>query len=401
MLVTSSSLVCMCVGQQGDEGSFVSWGSSACPCVEKVQGSSLLPVRVERKITLLARNLHLYQVHTHTHTLSTRVYVPGWWSPHLTCVLVCSGHWVGLWVRIGHRRADGGGGSLCGDRWQQSIKLWHHLSTAPGLIMCTPEYNRSTVWNLYPVNVIDDDKLMLFEAGFNCFCFFNEAIAVCPVHIFFSCGGIQCDGVCEEEGHLPCWQLSWSVRWGARLHCYVLDFIILMLLFSSQHVTIILWESNIDWCCHVCALPSVTLYNCSVGRSDCSRCHTADRKYGCVWCGGVHASCLYSDTCREPVQETCPAPVIHSVSSDILPLHLLLYCGNNSAFSSLYKFATYRFIINKNRQLVYPENSFLNEAFPDSLRLSLSLACWKAAQWWPSQAPTWARRLKTSLILWW
>lgn len=47
---------------QGDEGSFVSWGSSACPCVEKVQGSSLLPVRVERKITLLARNLHLYQV---------------------------------------------------------------------------------------------------------------------------------------------------------------------------------------------------------------------------------------------------------------------------------------------------------------------------------------------------
>ncbi|XP_008298198.1 plexin-B1-like, partial [Stegastes partitus] len=45
----------------GDEGSYVSWGSSACPCVEKVQGSSLLPVRVERKITLLARNLHLYQ----------------------------------------------------------------------------------------------------------------------------------------------------------------------------------------------------------------------------------------------------------------------------------------------------------------------------------------------------
>uniref|UniRef100_A0AAR2K0Q0 Sema domain-containing protein n=1 Tax=Pygocentrus nattereri TaxID=42514 RepID=A0AAR2K0Q0_PYGNA len=37
------------------------WGSSACPCVEKVQGSPLLPVQMERKITLLARNLHLYQ----------------------------------------------------------------------------------------------------------------------------------------------------------------------------------------------------------------------------------------------------------------------------------------------------------------------------------------------------
>ncbi|MEQ2195195.1 hypothetical protein XENOCAPTIV_008944, partial [Xenoophorus captivus] len=29
----------------------------------------------------------------------------------------------------------------------------------------------------------------------------------------------------------------------------------------------------------------VTLFNCSVGRSDCSRCRTADPKYGCVWCG--------------------------------------------------------------------------------------------------------------------
>ncbi|CDQ72453.1 unnamed protein product [Oncorhynchus mykiss] len=45
----------------GDSGSYVSWGSSACPCVEKVQGSHLLPVRVARKITLFARNLHLYQ----------------------------------------------------------------------------------------------------------------------------------------------------------------------------------------------------------------------------------------------------------------------------------------------------------------------------------------------------
>uniref|UniRef100_A0A8C4P0B1 Plexin-B1 n=1 Tax=Dicentrarchus labrax TaxID=13489 RepID=A0A8C4P0B1_DICLA len=121
-------------------GSYVSWGSSACPCVEKVQGSSLLPVRVERKITLLAHNLHLYQVYT-THTLAH-----------------------------------------------------------------THSFSAST---------------------------------------------------------------------------------------------------------HVC-LP-VTLYNCSVGRSDCSRCHTADQKYGCVWCGGTHASCLYSDSCSEPVQQTCPAPVILSI----------------------------------------------------------------------------------------
>uniref|UniRef100_A0A8C2X6U5 Plexin-B1 n=1 Tax=Cyclopterus lumpus TaxID=8103 RepID=A0A8C2X6U5_CYCLU len=57
---------------------------------------------------------------------------------------------------------------------------------------------------------------------------------------------------------------------------------------------------------------SVTLFNCSVGRSDCSRCRTADPKYGCVWCGGAAGSrCVYRDSCAEEVKHTCPAPVIH------------------------------------------------------------------------------------------
>uniref|UniRef100_A0AAQ4QFE7 Plexin b1a n=1 Tax=Gasterosteus aculeatus aculeatus TaxID=481459 RepID=A0AAQ4QFE7_GASAC len=56
----------------------------------------------------------------------------------------------------------------------------------------------------------------------------------------------------------------------------------------------------------------VTLFNCSVGRSDCSRCRTADPKYGCVWCAGVSGSrCVYRDSCAEEVKHTCPAPVIH------------------------------------------------------------------------------------------
>ncbi|XP_062283826.1 plexin-B1-like [Scomber scombrus] len=56
----------------------------------------------------------------------------------------------------------------------------------------------------------------------------------------------------------------------------------------------------------------VTLFNCSVGRSDCSRCRTADPKYGCVWCGGVSSSrCIYQDSCRDEIKHTCPAPVIH------------------------------------------------------------------------------------------
>ncbi|XP_026187661.1 plexin-B1 isoform X2 [Mastacembelus armatus] len=55
----------------------------------------------------------------------------------------------------------------------------------------------------------------------------------------------------------------------------------------------------------------VTLFNCSVGRSDCSRCRTADPKYGCVWCGGAASSrCVYQDSCTDEIKHTCPAPVI-------------------------------------------------------------------------------------------
>ncbi|KAL4673760.1 hypothetical protein H8959_017694 [Pygathrix nigripes] len=39
----------------------VTLGASSCPCVESVQGSTLMPVHVEREIRLLGRNLHLFQ----------------------------------------------------------------------------------------------------------------------------------------------------------------------------------------------------------------------------------------------------------------------------------------------------------------------------------------------------
>ncbi|XP_004368544.1 plexin-B1 [Trichechus manatus latirostris] len=39
----------------------VGWGASACPCVESVQGSMLIPVLVERQVRLLGRNLRLFQ----------------------------------------------------------------------------------------------------------------------------------------------------------------------------------------------------------------------------------------------------------------------------------------------------------------------------------------------------
>uniref|UniRef100_A0A674F281 Plexin-B1 n=1 Tax=Salmo trutta TaxID=8032 RepID=A0A674F281_SALTR len=155
----------------GDEGSYVSWGSSACPCVEKVKDSPLLPVRVERKITLLARNLHLYQDR----------------DLDYECVLVIEG--------------------------------------------------RTVVVDAYVE--MDEMNPSLFDI-------------TCQLH---------------------------QVR---------------LYPFASL------------------SLP-VTLYNCSVGRSDCSRCHTADQKYGCVWCGGGQSTCLYGDSCSEPIEQTCPAPVIHAI----------------------------------------------------------------------------------------
>uniref|UniRef100_A0A665W9A8 Plexin-B1 n=1 Tax=Echeneis naucrates TaxID=173247 RepID=A0A665W9A8_ECHNA len=176
------------------------WGSSACPCVEKVQGSSLLPVRAERKITLLARNLHLYQ--------DTEL--------DYECVLVIEG---------------------------QTVVVDAYVE-------------------------IDDNNPFNFDI-------------TCQLHKYTYSAPVE--------------------EYNAMVYVKKRD---------TFHV-----DSSPDL--------YVTLYNCSVGRTDCSRCHTADQKYGCVWCGTAQASCLYSDSCNEPVQQICPAPVIHSIE----PLSSLLEGG--------------------------------------------------------------------------
>ncbi|KAF3688592.1 Plexin-B2 MM1 Precursor [Channa argus] len=65
---------------------------------------------------------------------------------------------------------------------------------------------------------------------------------------------------------------------------------------------------------------NVTLYNCSVGREDCSLCKNADRKYRCVWCAKQKA-CVYEKLCTtqqgsyNPFDIECPDPQI----TDIIP----------------------------------------------------------------------------------
>uniref|UniRef100_A0A673NEY2 Plexin-B1-like n=1 Tax=Sinocyclocheilus rhinocerous TaxID=307959 RepID=A0A673NEY2_9TELE len=169
-----------------DEGTFVNWGASACPCVEKIQGSSLLPVLTQRKISLLARNLHLYQD-------KELVY---------ECVLVIEGHTV----------------------------------------------------------VVDADVTL------------NEAN---PLLFDINCHAHQysyADPVREYNA----------------------------MVYVKRKDTFHIDSTDLY----------VTLYNCSVGHLDCSRCHTADQKYNCVWCG---ASCVYRESCSKHIEKTCPAPLIHLV----------------------------------------------------------------------------------------
>ncbi|MGH0182764.1 UNVERIFIED_CONTAM: hypothetical protein FKN15_027224 [Acipenser sinensis] len=57
---------------------------------------------------------------------------------------------------------------------------------------------------------------------------------------------------------------------------------------------------------------NVTLYNCSVGQSDCSRCKAGEPRHSCVWCGGEQPGCVYRGSCRDEVVESCPDPIVHS-----------------------------------------------------------------------------------------
>lgn len=60
---------------------------------------------------------------------------------------------------------------------------------------------------------------------------------------------------------------------------------------------------------------SVTLYNCSLGREDCSLCKNADPKYQCVWCKQT-SLCVYDQLCALKELEECPDPQITDVSTE-------------------------------------------------------------------------------------
>uniref|UniRef100_A0A8B9N1N6 Plexin-B1 n=1 Tax=Accipiter nisus TaxID=211598 RepID=A0A8B9N1N6_9AVES len=162
----------------------------ACPCVQGIQGSSLFPVNVARKITLLGRNFHLYQDQQQDYE----------------CVLNLEGRTV---VMDAYVEGEETNQSLC----YITCQMNQYSYTAPQL-----EFN----------------AVVFVQRGQN----------------------LRVDSAAD-------------------LH--------------------------------------VTFYNCSVGHTDCSRCQTADSKYNCVWCGGDNPSCIFRGSCKEEIEDLCPAPLIHSV----------------------------------------------------------------------------------------
>ncbi|KAM4611051.1 plexin-B1 [Polymixia lowei] len=181
----------VCTHRRSCERGVTVYNRNECPCVEKVQGSSLLPVNVERKITLVGQHLHLFQDK----------------DLDYECVL---------------------------DIENQSVVVGASVeldATQPTVFLIT-----------------------------------------CQLHQYVY------SGVMEE------YQAVINVR---RKNNFLID--------STEDL-------------------HVTLFNCSVGRSDCSRCRTADPKYSCVWCGGGAGSrCVYRHSCSDEVKHTCPAPVIHFI----------------------------------------------------------------------------------------
>ncbi|XP_073669055.1 plexin-B1 isoform X3 [Paramisgurnus dabryanus] len=177
--------------QHGEESLTISGGAHACPCLESVQGSSLLPVNVASKITLAGRNLHLYQDK----------------DLDYQCVLMIEGQTVVV------------------DAFVE----------------------------------VDDAQPSLF---------------------FITCQQHKYSYSADMEEYMS----TVSVR---RRDSFQIDYP------EKLHVQ---------------------LYNCSVGRSDCSRCHTANRQYECVWCEGSRSSCVFKSSCSDHIQQTCPAPHIHMIT---------------------------------------------------------------------------------------
>uniref|UniRef100_A0A9J7Y3Z8 Plexin-B1 n=1 Tax=Cyprinus carpio carpio TaxID=630221 RepID=A0A9J7Y3Z8_CYPCA len=72
-----------------------------------------------------------------------------------------------------------------------------------------------------------------------------------------------------------------------------------------------------------------SLYDCSVGQSDCSQCRAVAANYGCVWCADETPGCVYNQSCTSGTTDTCPAPVVEPLTGPLEGGILLTIQGSN------------------------------------------------------------------------
>uniref|UniRef100_A0A674AJ81 Plexin b2b n=1 Tax=Salmo trutta TaxID=8032 RepID=A0A674AJ81_SALTR len=88
---------------------------------------------------------------------------------------------------------------------------------------------------------------------------------------------------------------------------------------KSQETNVLFYVKDKETGKKIDSTLNVTLYNCSLGREDCSLCKNAAPKYNCVWCA-KRKSCVYEKLCidqatEDPQDTECPDPQI----TDIIP----------------------------------------------------------------------------------
>uniref|UniRef100_A0A8C4HS01 Plexin b2b n=1 Tax=Dicentrarchus labrax TaxID=13489 RepID=A0A8C4HS01_DICLA len=110
---------------------------------------------------------------------------------------------------------------------------------------------------------------------------------------------------------ISCVASSWGCQWNTHDHtCSDMD--------DSVNGSNIIKHRQVS-------LLKVTLYNCSMGREDCSLCKNSDPKYRCVWCAKQKA-CVYEKLCSPdqgseyPYNTECPDPQITKIIPHFGPL---------------------------------------------------------------------------------
>ncbi|XP_052321589.1 plexin-B2b [Oncorhynchus keta] len=88
---------------------------------------------------------------------------------------------------------------------------------------------------------------------------------------------------------------------------------------KSQETNVLFYVKDKETGRKIDSTLNVTLYNCSLGREDCSLCKNAAPKYSCVWCA-KRKLCVYEKLCidqatEDPQDTECPDPQI----TDIIP----------------------------------------------------------------------------------